>query len=472
MYLLLGCGDIGFTLASKLKDKGADLTIVEQSASKVDQLKEMGYDAVKGDFSKPEILKRAGIKRAEVVLILTTDSKATERAIGAVNQLKLELKIDPIVVARVVDVMEAPEVKKLGATEVIPSSEILADFTFKKFRELREMIKEKQLRETLRGIRGKMAIVLQTNPDPDSIASGLALRHYARSFGVESDLIYDGQIGHQQNRALVNLLNIELIHADGVKLDKYHAHALVDVSTHGNCALPETIIPTIVIDHHSATSEEVRARFKDVVNVGATATIMANYLRYAGVEFDESLATALAFAILTDTADFTRGATHLDFSTLEHLLPMVSTDLLHKLQSPALSSDTCDVLRRAIRSSRLKGGYLISNVGEIKDRDTIPQAADFLLRQEGALTTLIYGFDKDSVHVSARTKDVRLHIGKLLKNMFDKIGSAGGHPTAAGATIPLRVFGKQKNKKALRGAIDRAVGRKFWVTVGALKSAR
>ena len=472
MYLLLGCGDVGFTLAGELKSEGDKLTIVDQSESKVGQLKEMGYEAVSGDFTDLETLKRAGIKHAEVVLILATDPKASERTIGAINQLKLELGIDPIVVARVDDVIEVPALKKIGATEIIPSSKVIADFTFMKSRELREVIKEKQLREILRKVQGKMAIILQTNPDPDSIASGLALRHYARTFGVDSDLIYDGHIGHQQNRALVNLLNIELIRADGVDLNEYAAHALVDVSTHGNCALPEDIVPTIVIDHHSVMSGDAKAEFKDIMSVGATATILTNYLKYAGVELDEPLATALALAILTDTADFTRGATHLDFRTLEHLLPMVNTELLQRLQSPALSGDTYDVLRRAIQSSRLKAGYLISNVGEIKDRDTIPQAADFLLNREGAMTTLIYGFDDKSIHISARTKDVRLHIGKLLKELFNKVGSAGGHPTAAGGMIPLSALGKQRSKKAIRGAVDRAVGRKFWQSVGALKTER
>lgn len=471
MYLLLGCGDFGFALASKFKQHG-ELVIVERERSKVDQLLDLGYQAIQGDFTRPEVLRRSGIERAEVVIILTSNSRTTERTLGAINQLKLEAGIDPMVVARVTDPSEAPGLSKLGADEVIPTSEVLADFTFRRFRELRERVKERQLRGLLKRVRGKMAIVLQTNPDPDSIASAMALKYYAKTFGVDSDIIYDGHIGHQQNRALVNLLNVNLIHADDVKLDKYDAHALVDVSSHGNCALPKTIRPTIVIDHHSVTSEEVEADYQDIVEVGATATILANYLRYAGVELDEALATALTFAILTDTLNFTRGATHLDFSTLEHLLPLVSTELLHSLQSPPLSADTCDVLRRAIKSSRIKRGYLITNVGEIKDRDAIPQAADYLLRHEGVMTSLVYGYDNDAVHISARTRDVRLHIGKLLKEIFGRIGSAGGHPAAAGATIPLKSFGKQKNKKALRGAVDRAVGRKFWETVGALKTTR
>lgn len=468
---MLGCGDVGFTLASKLKGRGAELVIVDQDEEKVRQLKGMGYNAIVGNFCQTDVLKQAGVENAEVVLILTSNFRTIERALGAINQLKLELKIDPVVVARVSDEAEVPEVKKFGASEAIPLTEILANFTLKKFEELTAMAKEKKLGALLRGFSGKMAIVLQTNPDPDSIASGVALKRYLGTLGIDSDIVYDGEIGHQQNRALVNLLNIELRHTllDDVKFEEYDAFALVDVATHANCALPKDAVPTIVIDHHSVPSGEVKARYQDITTVGATATLLTNYLRYAGIELDGSIATALAFGILTDTMNFTRGATPLDFDAFEYLRRFINVEQLAKLQSPAVSPDTLDVLARAIRASKLKGGYLIANVGFVKDRDAIAQAADHLLRREGTMTVLVYGIVQDAVYVSARTSDIRLHLGKVLKEAFEEIGSAGGHPTMAGATIPLKAFGRTTDKRILKGAVERGVGLKFLEVVGVVK---
>jgi len=471
VYLLLGCGDVGFAIANLLKGRGAELVVVDQSADKVEQLKGMGYNALVGDFSRPEVLRQGEIDRAEVIMILTSNFQAVERALGAINQLKLELGIDPVIVVRVSDEKEVPEAKRLGATEALPSPEILANFTLQRFNELRVMAKEKKLRALLGGLRGKMAILLQTNPDPDGIASGLAFQRYVKAAGIDADIVYDGQIGHQQNRALVNLLNIELLHAerDKVKFEKYDAFALVDVATNANCALPKEIEPTIVIDHHSVPSGEVRARYQDISTVGAAATILANYLKYAGIELDKPIATALAMGILTDTMSFTRGATELDFATFEDLLPLLDRELLGRLRSPAISPDTLDVLARAIRGSKLKGGYLYTNVGFIKDRDAIPQAADFLLNREGVMTVLVCGIVEDAVYVSARTNDIRIHLGQVLKSAFEDIGSAGGHSTMAGATILLKAFGKSADKKTLKGAVDRAIGRKFLEVVGVVK---
>lgn len=473
MYLLFGCGDLGFALANKLREADVDLEIIERDEEKVRQLKELGFDAFKGDFTEAEDIKEASLKEIEVILILTSDSETVEKALGAINQLKLDLDIDPIVVARGTDSILETEIKNFGADEVLVTSEIFAEYTYDKFQEFRGRIKEKKLRRLLEGLEGKLAIVLQDNPDPDSIASGLALQEYSEPLGVESDLIYSGRIGHQQNRALVNILNAEMLKAKDVDFEDYSAYAMVDVATRGNCSLPENIDPTIILDHHSAVSSRAEAEYEDILKVGATATIVTNYMRYAQTEIGEALATALTFAILTDTMNFTRGATHHDFSTLEFLLPLISNDLLQKFSSPPLSADTLEVIRKAIRSSRLKGGYLISNVGEVKDRDAIAQAADYLLRREGVLTTLIYGIEGDSVYISGRTTDVRLHIGKLMKDLYSGIGEAGGHPTLGGGEISLEAFDESKeNKKALRGAIDRAIGRKFWETVGALKSER
>lgn len=473
MYLLLGCGDLGFALADKLRENDVELQIIDKDESKIRKLKEIGFDAIHGDFTEVEDIKKSQVHDAEVILILASEPDTVERTLGAINQLKLDLEINPIVVARAIDSILKSEIEKLGADEVVVVSDMFAESVYEKFQEFRERVKEKQLRKLMEGLEGKLAIVLQDNPDPDSITSGLALQTYATDVGVESELVYSGRIGHQQNRALVNTLDARMRKAEEIDFQDFEAYALVDVATHGNCSLPEEISPTIIVDHHSAVSNRAEAKYEDIVKVGATATILTNYMRHAGIEIEESLATGLVFAILTDTMNFTRGATHLDFSTLEYLLPQISNELLQKFQSPPLSADTLEVIRKAIRSSRMKGGYLISNVGEVKDRDAIAQAADYLLRREGALTTLVYGIEGDAVYISGRTKDIRLHIGKLMKEIYEDIGSAGGHPTAGGGKIGLDVFESSKeNMKALRGEMDRAVGKKFWKAVGALKSER
>lgn len=466
----MGCGDVGFSVASRIKEQGAEVVIVDKDAKRAGQLGLMGYRAVAGDFGLPEVLKEAGITRAEMVLVMAPDFSATRAALGAINRLKLELRVDPVVVARVSDEAEGDEIKRLGASDVLPSSQLLANFAISKFEGLREMVKEKRLRALLRELTGgRMAIVLQTNPDPDSIASGVALKRYAKSFGVDADIIYDGIIGHSQNRALVNMLELNMLEADKVDFKTYNSFALVDVATHATCGLPREILPTIVIDHHSVPSSEVRARFQDLTFVGATSTLLTNYLRYAAVEIDRATAAALVIGILTDTMNFTRGATPLDFDAFEHLMKFADTDILGRLLSPTVSSDAMDIFVSAINASKIKGGYLTANLGEVKDRDLLAQAADFLLNREGVTTTFVYGICGATIYASARTKDVTLHLGQTLKSAFSEIGSAGGHARMAGATIPLEAIGRV-SRAELRRKIDRVMGRRFLEAVGAVRA--
>lgn len=470
VYLVLGCGDVGFSVASRLKERGVELVVVDRDDKKTEQLTKMGFSTFLGDFCLPKVLKDAGISRAEVILLMAPDFRATERALGTINRLKTELKIDPVVVTRVMDEAEMVEAKLLGASDAIPSSQILANFALSRFEELKGMAKEKRLRALLQELSGGlMAIVLQTNPDPDGIASGVALKRYAKAFGIDADIIYDGDIGYLQNRALVNLLELNLLQAREVNFSDYTAFALVDVATHANCALPKNIlVPTIVIDHHHVPASEVRARYQDITVVGSTSTLLTNYLRYAAVEIDKATAAALVIGILTDTMNFTRGATPTDFDAFEHLMKLADLDLVGRLQVPAVSPEALDVLARAIKGSKLKGGYLITNVGEVKDHDLIAQTADFLLKREGVMTAFVYGICDNAVYASARTNDVSLHLGQVLKEAFVPIGSAGGHQKMAGATIPRKAFSRV-SKKALKAEIDRKVGRRFLEVIGVIK---
>ncbi len=468
MVLILGCGDVGFTVITEMKNRGVEVKIVDRDPKRVEQLKQMGYKAISGDFENTQVLKDAGLAQANLVFIMVSDFSAVHGALKTIKKLKTELKIHPVVVVRVADEAEVDEAKRLGASDALPSSQLLAKFTVNRFETIGTMSKEKRLRSLVNEFIGsRMAIVLQTNPDPDSIASGVALKRYAKAFGLDADLIYDGVVGYRQNRALVNTLELELLEADDVDFTRYTCFALVDVATHANCALPKRLLPTIVIDHHSVPSGEVNARYHDISLVGANSTVMTNYLRNAGVEVDGPTAAALIVGILTDTMSFTRGAKPPDFEAYEYLMELVDVDLLAGLMWPTISADALNVLMTAIKSSKIKGSYLLANVGEVNDRDLIAQTADFMIKREGIATTFIYGVCGDVVRASARTKDVSLHIGQTLRTAFGKIGAAGGHSKMAGATIPLEFFGVSKKNRRMK--IDQVVGRGFLETLGIVK---
>jgi nanoRNase/pAp phosphatase (c-di-AMP/oligoRNAs hydrolase) len=178
------------------------------------------------------------------------------------------------------------------------------------------------------------------------------------------------------------------------------------------------------------------------------------------------VATALLYGIRADTKDFRRNTTPQDLNYAGFLLPLTDADLLDKIMSPSLSQETIDVLGKAIQNREIVSGYLFSNVGYVMNRDALPQAADLLITLEGVNTALVYGITDTAIVVSARNRDIRLHIGNALAEAFGDIGDAGGHPNMAAATLPLHYFTRVEQKAELLNITIAPILQKFKTLVG------
>ena len=286
-----------------------------------------------------------------------------------------------------------------------------------------------------------LAVVCHNNPDPDSLASAMALETIAAEAGVDDvSVLYSGTISHQQNRAFVNLLDLDLEAFSVDALAAAEIVAFVDHSVPGaNNEVPADATVDIVIDHHS--TEGVKAAYVDHrEEVGATATIMTEYLDDLDLEVSDALATALMFAIRRETLTFLRGATSAEYAAAERLHAKLDLDLLRDLAHPAISETTVDAISDAIDNRTIRGSTLISHAGWTTERDAIPQAADYLSDVEGVETCVVFGLIDDAVELSARSTDSRVHIGRVLDDAFSDVGSAGGHRQMAGGHVPLGLF--------------------------------
>ncbi|WP_255169927.1 DHH family phosphoesterase [Natrononativus amylolyticus] len=311
-----------------------------------------------------------------------------------------------------------------------------------------------------------LAIVCHDNPDPDCLASALALETIARDAGVEEiSIVYGGEISHQQNRAFVNMLDVGVEAIGAVSLEDHDCIAFVDHSRpEANTTVPVSIGPDVVVDHHPGP--EIDATFVDVrVDYGSTSTIFVEYLLDLDVSLTTRLASALLFALHRERLDFVREPTEREYEAALAVYPDADLELLEQLYGTAFSPATIDAIGRAIRSRERRGSSLVASVGRTTETDALPQAADYLLNLEGVDTVLVYGVVNGTIRMSGRSIDPRIHIGETLTAGYGSIGSVGGHHDMAGGRIELGLFADEADgddDEALLAFVSRRVSRRFF----------
>jgi nanoRNase/pAp phosphatase (c-di-AMP/oligoRNAs hydrolase) len=301
--------------------------------------------------------------------------------------------------------------------------------------------------------RDEVAILMHPNPDPDAMACAIGVAHLAGAVGTDATLQFPGQIRHQENRAFRAVLDLDLDKIEHVSELAADDVILVDHNTPRGFEGAERLEPYAVVDHHpgNGTGE----RFTDQrTEYGACATIIAEYLKDVGgtpVAPDDSkeetdglvvpaeIATGLLFGIQCDTKRLTSGCTGAEFQAAAYLYEGIDEDVLDRIANPQVSAEVLEIKSQAISGRDVRGSFAVSDVGRINNADTIPQAADELLQLEGVTAVVVFGRRDETVHLSGRSRDDRVHMGKALETVAEEIpgASAGGHARMGGGQVPV-----------------------------------
>ncbi|MBD3236747.1 MAG: hypothetical protein GF330_08595 [Candidatus Eisenbacteria bacterium] len=288
----------------------------------------------------------------------------------------------------------------------------------------------------------RLLILTHDNPDPDALASGWVLRTIVRRrLGLRADLAHGGIIGRAENRALVRLLRIPLRRLGEIRLRaaRYDAIALVDTQpAAGNNLLPAGRLPDVVIDHHPVRRATREVPFVDVrPGYGACASMLFEYLRAAGLLEDRRLATALFYAIRSETQNLGREATSGDRGAFQALFPRVDNRLIARIEQAPIARDYLALLNSAFEATRLYGSLSVTRLGRMPYPDVAAELADLLLRIDEVRWAFVSGIYRDRLYLSIRTSQRRRNAGRLLQRVVGDAGRAGGHGMMAGGSVPL-----------------------------------
>lgn len=313
--------------------------------------------------------------------------------------------------------------------------------------------------------KGPILITTHDNPDPDALAAGLALsRLLANAWNIASQLVYCGKVGRAENQTILRLITPEWAFQETLShLEQFRSVALVDSQPGaGNHSLPAGLIPVLVFDHHHPIRPESSlVPYVDIrYDIGATVTMLYQYLVAAQVPIDQRLATAMFLGIKTDTDGLSRNAGTADAAAYSLLHAAVDQQLLTQVQLSGLSIEYFEAFNHGLHHAWIVGQAITTFLGKIHRPDLVAEMADLLLRLEDVHTALCMGCYDNTLYFSLRTGLSGLDAGLLIQQIVPPEGKAGGHGTMAGGQVPLNPSREHETIDMVRSRFLQALGEK------------
>jgi nanoRNase/pAp phosphatase (c-di-AMP/oligoRNAs hydrolase) len=237
---------------------------------------------------------------------------------------------------------------------------------------------------------------------------------------------------------MANLLDIQVEAITPASLGEFERIAVVDVQPHYFGELLDRV--DLVIDHHPP-QPGYSAVFKDIrADYGSTSTILTEHLRAVDVNISERTATALLYAIKSDTLFFNRQANRVDLEAFSFLYPLADATLIRKMEGAEITFERLEHVMRAMNTGRRDEQVYAAFLGQTSREDLIAYVADFFLQLEDVKWTLVAGFVNDMLVMSVRNIGYSRNAGEFVRKWFADIGSAGGHRAMAKAVVPIAAF--------------------------------
>ena len=284
----------------------------------------------------------------------------------------------------------------------------------------------------------RILILMHHDPDPDAMASALALRTVLRRTRQTAIIGCIHGVTRPENLRMVKSLDlgIEIVRPEQVR--EFEKIALVDVQPHYFAGLLPHV--DLVIDHHPE-QPGYTAIFSDIrPDYGSTSTILTEHLRAVDIDISERTATAMLYAIKSDTLFFNRHANRADLDAFSYLYPLADSAMIRKMEGAEITGERLDYVIKGWQQGRLMDHVFCAFLGEPPRDDFIPYVADFYLQLENVQWTVISGVVNDTFVVSVRNLGYSRNAGDFVRRWFSDIGSAGGHRTMAKAVVPLEAF--------------------------------
>lgn len=282
-------------------------------------------------------------------------------------------------------------------------------------------------------------VYIQTHnfPDPDAIASAYGLQRLLLHRGIRSTICYKGKIDRYSTEKLREMMRIEFLNIEDLEavLTEEDEVILVDAQKGNSNIINMTGDEIICIDHHPR-NDKFQYRFCDIrPEIGACATMIAEYFFENDVPMDEKIATALTYGIRIDTNNLARGVSKLDFEMIYRMYDLCDYETIHMLENSNLCFEDLVAYSKAISSIEVYDNISFADTGEACP--VIANISDFMLALKEVSFSVVYSRNEGGIKLSVRSEKSSLDAGKIVSKALEGIGNGGGHAAMAGGFVPF-----------------------------------
>lgn len=300
-----------------------------------------------------------------------------------------------------------------------------------------------------------LVLLMEGSPDPDAIASAMALREIIqRTKGLAKSIFVSTEpLVRQQNAEFVFSMRLHIDLINQVNLNDYRLIALLDAQP--SFLSGAFIKPQIVFDHHPREGQW-QADMEDIrPNYGALSSILTEYLLCTRVKIPRSLHTALLYGIKTDTGNFDRDTIFEDISAYTYHTKYANMQLIRRIELNQTPSRFLKYYDHAYHHMNNFRGRRICYLGNIESADVCVQVADFYLRLIGTYYVVVAGIVSDRFIITFRGDGYRQDCGTIAQRAFGLLGKGGGHRSAARMEIPLEVLKRKLGDNLSQRNVDK-----------------
>ncbi|MBI1875136.1 MAG: DHH family phosphoesterase [Acidobacteria bacterium] len=436
-----------------------EVDVLVDSRSLARRLHESGVKVTVGDLRRTETYLKADLSPATCVIVEDDGRRSLKRVIQPIRDaggtLIYVLGVGAAMASKREEELRSqfPEVSYLSMSELFGGplvTEVSRSLTRARVLQYQRYFSDAD----------RILILLHNDPDPDALASGLALRNLLRRTKTTAILGALQGVTRPENLRMANMLDIQVEAVRPETLVEFERLAMVDVQPHYFGGLIDRV--DLIIDHHPP-QPGYSAVFRDIrPDYGSTSTILTEHLRAVDANISERTATAMLYAIKSDTLFFNRQANRVDLEAFSFLYPLADAAMIRKMEGAEITLERLDYVIKAQQGGRLAEQVFCAFIGVTPREDFIPYVADFYLQLEDVKWTIVAGIVNDALVVSVRNLGYTRNAGEFVRKFFSELGNAGGHRAMAKAVVPLHAFrdkfgdltGTEINDKILQFALQ------------------